>query len=389
MVGKQKRKSKVALLRCEEYGKSQEALTKALQYIHRLDIFKGKKVLLKINLMAGRTPEQSVNTHPEFVRSMIRIVKTQGGEVLVGDSSGILGFTREAFRASGIEEVVTREGARLVNFDASRIVKKSINGKILHSIYLPEEVLTSDVLVSMPKLKTHPLMLFTGAVKNQLGLLPGGEKCRVHQVAPNLSCLAEALVDINLAVKFDLAAMDGILGLEGGGTNNGRPRKCGLIAASPDLIALDTVCSYAMGMDPSRVITNGIGAARGLGCNNLNEIEILGEDIERCITRFDMPPFDIKRNPLIAKIAYRIRANAITPVVIKEKCNHCGVCKEMCPVNSIALDGAATIDLKSCINCFSCYENCPVGAIKLKCQWYLRWVFKKKAGLKIGGLDRL
>ncbi len=371
-------KSKVGLTKCERYKDVKDALTKVLKSIDCFNIFKNKDVLLKVNVGKGKPPERAVSTHPEFIRAMIQIIKSQGAKAIsVGDSSAALGFTAQAFKSSGIQDIVSEEGATLINFDASRIIKRKIDGRVLKTIYLPEDILKTDLLISLPKLKTHTLTLFTGAVKNQLGLIPGAEKCRVHQIAPRITEFSQALIDINLAVKFDLAVMDGVVGLEGGGTSKGIPKRSNFIAASTDLVALDAICSYIIGLEPLKVPTTKLGEERNLGINNLNEIEIVGEQIEKCIVRFKKTHFDLKKIPFIAKILYKIRRDIIKPIVIKEHCTQCMICKDICPVNAIILKPYPIIN-KDCINCYSCYENCPSKTIKLKCELYLKPILKRK-----------
>ncbi len=133
----------------------------------------------------------------------------------MGDSFAVLGLTKKVFENCGVKEVCQEENVRLINFDTSLIVKKKMDGEILKEIFLPQEVLEIDLLLSLPKHKTHNFMFFTGALKNQLGIIPGALKPKIHQMAPNIIDFSKALVDINLAVKFNLAVMEGIIGLEG------------------------------------------------------------------------------------------------------------------------------------------------------------------------------
>ena len=167
-------KTTVCLLRCPDYGEVKEVLIRAFTLLDVFSLFKKKKVLLKVNLMKGASPERALNTHPEFIRAMIQIVHSQGGKVIVGDSSGLLGFTKPAFQASGIAKVTEEEGAELANFDAGPFIRHTVHGRILKSIWVPKKVFEAEVLITLPKLKTHTLTKLTGAVKNQMGLLPGG-----------------------------------------------------------------------------------------------------------------------------------------------------------------------------------------------------------------------
>ncbi|MDY6862774.1 MAG: DUF362 domain-containing protein, partial [Thermodesulfobacteriota bacterium] len=190
--------SKVSFIYTRDYKDVKAGIEKAINLLDNVPSFYDKRVLLKVNLMKGAPPDRALNTHPEFVRAMIRIVKEKGGKPLVGDSSGLVGLTNKAFEASGIAKVAKEEGAELKNFDAMTLHKKEIPGEIIQNIWIPEELLKIDVRITLPKLKTHTLTVLTGAIKNQMGLLPGGTKSKIHQLVPAVRKLSRALVDINL-----------------------------------------------------------------------------------------------------------------------------------------------------------------------------------------------
>jgi len=377
-------KTPVCLLRCPDYGQVKEVLFEAFSLLDVLSLFENKKVLLKVNLMKGASPERALNTHPEFIRAVIQIIRSRRGEVMVGDSSGLLGFTDPAFRKAGIAKVVEEEEAELVNFDAGPLVQKKVEGNILKSFWVSRKVLDADVLVTLPKLKTHTLTRLTGAVKNQLGLLPGGTKPALHQRFPELDNFCRALVEINLAVRFDLAVMDGVLALEGGGSEKGLPKHAGVILASRDLVALDTIAAKIMGMDPFDVPTNLVGKECGLGESDLSQIEVRGDTLKDRINPFLPPRGEWKKVPFIARKIYQIRQNIIKPEVVKKNCNRCLKCVELCPVDAIEMNPFPQLK-ENCINCFCCYENCPEDALHLTSPWYFRPLVRKKlAGLSLG-----
>jgi ferredoxin len=245
-----------------------------------------------------------------------------------------------------------------------------------------------DVLISLPKLKTHRLLNYTGALKNQVGLIPGCQKVKIHLVSNNVQDLAQAIIDLNLHIKFHLAFMDGVLGMEGNGPTSGKPINSNFIAGSRDLVALDTVCCHVIGIKPSDVLTNLMGEECGLGSSNLNEIVIKGDIKKIGVIPFEVPEFknDIAKNRLFNKLYFKLRSTMVRPHVIRELCKGCGKCKKVCPTKAIKIGGSLTMR-KGCIYCFGCYENCPHGAIKLKCVWFLKQSFKEK--LKNFSLDDL
>jgi len=373
----------VCLLKCPAYDQVKEALLKAFTLLDVFPLFEHKSVFLKVNLMKGAPPERALNTHPEFIRAMIQIVRAQGGTVMVGDSSGLLGFTKPAFDAAGITAIVEEEGGELVNIDAGPLVKQDVEGTSMGSFWVSTKVLEAEVRVTLPKLKTHTLTQLTGAVKNQLGLLPGGTKPALHRIAPRVENFCRALVAINRAVTFDLAAMDGILALEGGGSDKGRPKHAGVLLVSRDLVALDSVAATIMGMEPSDVPTNPIGKELGLGESDLNRIEIRGDSLNECISPFRLPGREFKRIPFVARRVYQLRETIIKPTVVEESCTQCRRCVEACPVDAIEMNPLPKFK-KNCINCFCCYECCPDNAIRLSSPWYFRPLVRKRlAGLSL------
>jgi uncharacterized protein (DUF362 family)/NAD-dependent dihydropyrimidine dehydrogenase PreA subunit len=368
----------VAVRDCPEYEGAAAAIAGALADIGKLDVFDGKRVLLKVNLMRGTPPEQAKTTHPELVRGMLRVVKQHGGTPLVGESSGIIGFGDEAFEASGLGDAVRDEGAEWVNFDAQDMRHVQVDGRELTSLYLPAVLWECDVLVTLPKLKTHTITTFTGALKNQVGLLPGGSKCAIHRTASTPGRLADAVVDLNVAVPFHLAVMDGVVGLEGGGSVKGKPVPSGIVGASADLVALDAVCSALVGIAPDEVPTTVAAERRGIGRGRLDDIEVIGHHPAQPVASFARPGPEPKRNPLVAKAIYRMRQQALWPVAQHRECTQCGTCADACPVDAIELDPWPTV-ARSCIYCFACRERCPSGAMKLSCKWYLKRLFRGRA----------
>jgi uncharacterized protein (DUF362 family)/NAD-dependent dihydropyrimidine dehydrogenase PreA subunit len=370
--------STVAVRECPSYADAEQAVAGVLADIGQLEVFRGKRALLKVNLMRATPPEQARTTHPELLRAMIRVVKEHGGTPLVAESAGIIGFTDESFEASGLGAVIQEENAELVNLDAQEMRRVEIDGKELRLAYLPAILWECDVLVTLPKLKTHTLTTFTGALKNQVGLLPGGSKCAIHRTASTPARLAEAIADINVAVPFHLGMMDGVVGLEGGGSVKGKAVACGIVAASTDLVALDAVCCALVGIAPEQVPTTVAADARGIGRGKLEEIRVIGRQPTDPVASFARPGPEPKRNPLVAKAVYRMRQQALWPVAVHAECQQCGTCAEICPVDAITLDPWPTV-ARSCIYCFACRERCPTGAMKLSCKWYLRAAFRGRA----------
>ncbi len=376
----------VALLRCPDYESVGQAIERLGDLLDLEDLFRGRSVLLKVNVMKGLPPERALCTHPEFVRAAIRLAGRTAKSVSVGDSSGVLGQTAAVLRSSGIARVAEEEGAEVINFDACRPVAVDLSGDGPDRLFVPEAVLRADLVVSLPKLKTHDINGLTGAVKNQVGLLPGGSKCFLHVGAATPEALARRIVRLNLRLPPALSIMDGVWGLEGGGSSKGRRKEFHIVAAGRDPVALDAVCASVMGLDPASIPTNRIGGELGLGCSDLEDIEIVGDGIEQCLSPCRPAPRTVKSLPVLGSFAYRIRGRSLRPKVEKAVCEQCRHCESLCPVDAIQYTPYPDIG-PSCIFCYACYENCPVRAYRLAVRWYLGPLYSRRAGGLPGPAD--
>ena len=210
----------VSLVRCRNYdGKLvQDAVARALEDVPGANdlLRSGARVLLKPNLISSSDPpERAVNTHPEFVRAVAGYCARRGCSVLIGDSCGSMtpGSTRRALEVTGLDRVAADTGAEMVNFDLAPAVTVAIpSGRVLRRIRLCRVVQEVDVIITLPKFKTHGLTLLTGAVKNQFGCVPGRAKKDTHLAAPKPATMAQALVDIFSVARPHLAVMDAITG---------------------------------------------------------------------------------------------------------------------------------------------------------------------------------
>jgi len=189
---------RVALHRLRSYQPEQveTALQKLLQPLGGIEAFvkPGLKVLLKPNLLSGKSPDQAVTTHPEIVRGMIHLVQQAGGLVSVGDSPG-LGNPAQVAQKAGIMEVIEATGARFAPFAESVPVR--IGSGTFHQLELARDILDADLIINLPKLKTHQMMGLTCGVKNLFGAVVGMRKVRLHlQAGADKSFFALMLLDL-------------------------------------------------------------------------------------------------------------------------------------------------------------------------------------------------
>jgi uncharacterized protein (DUF362 family)/Pyruvate/2-oxoacid:ferredoxin oxidoreductase delta subunit len=366
-------KSKVALVRCDNYDEAavSKSVRSGIDLLGGIGNFvkPGENIVLKPNVLIGSKPEACVTTHPSIFASMIAVLKEAGAKVTYGDSPAF-GKAEANMRKSGLQQVADRLGVALAEFDSGR--QASCHDALLMKIFLiANGVLDADGLISLPKFKSHGLVRFTGAVKNQFGCIPGLLKSQYHVKLPDPYQFATMLVDLNTLIKPRLFVMDGIVAMEGNGPRNGKPRKMNVLLMSTDPIALDATACRMIDLDPAVVPTSAPGEQSRLGTYHAENIEVIGESIES----FKDFAFEIVRTPPDACSGGRLRRLAKNqicerPVIDKKKCTICGTCVRMCPVTPKAVDWHSgdkskppTHKYERCIRCFCCQEMCPEGAI--------------------------
>jgi uncharacterized protein (DUF362 family) len=367
---------KVSIVDCEAYEPEQvyKAIKESLAKID-FRIPENKKVLLKPNILGQNPPKDCVTTNPIFVEAASKIFLEKGNKVIIGESSGfhLDGGTSRAFEISGIKQVADKHNIQLENFEKHKV--RHIHDEkaaIYKNLEISGLIFDVDLIVSLPKLKTHTLVKYTGAIKNLFGTVPGGRKQKLHGIAQKESDFAQVLVDVYQNVRPSLSIMDGIVGLEGNGPgSSGIPKKTGIILASQNAAALDIVASEIIGYDPMKVYTNKYSIERGL--INPNEIEIIGN---KRIINYKKPI----TAPTIASpiVGWVMKQGAMKPYCIKKNCKKCQICMKVCPVNAIKMAPYPVIDKKKCISCYCCHENCQYKAMGLKGSWIFETARKAK-----------
>ena len=376
----------VVVLRCEDYDldRVQDRVSHGLSLLggaHRF-VQPGERILLKPNLLVGKTPEKAVTTHPAVFEAVARLFSYAGATLSYGDSPGF-GRISTVVRRSGLAAVADTLGVPLAEFHTGRAVSFP-EGRLCKQFTIAEGVFEADGMVSLPKLKTHALTRMTGAVKNQFGCVPGMLKGEFHGRLHKAERFAAMLVDLTRFLAPRLYVMDGILAMEGNGPSNGKPRMLGTLLLSTDPVALDAVACRLINLDPEHVPTVPVGQQLGLG--TYTQVRLLGDAIEDLICA----DFDVNRKPdLPPDMMHRLlvpimRRHVIPrPVIRKDRCTRCGTCVKMCPVSPKAVDfrqpGHNTppqYEYGLCIRCYCCQETCPDSAIEVETPWLGRLIHK-------------
>jgi uncharacterized protein (DUF362 family)/Pyruvate/2-oxoacid:ferredoxin oxidoreductase delta subunit len=318
------------------------------------------RVLLKPNLLSARLPEDAVDTHPEVVRAVARLVKGAGAVPFIGDSPG--GFGKnigDIFEKSGMKRIADEEGIKLETFTASKFVD---------GIPIARQIFDSDRVISIPKFKTHSITVLTAAIKNMFGSVVGLYKAECHSLAPKEEDFSRIIAKVYSITKPHLTIVDGIVAMEGDGPSSGVIRKMNLVMASEDAVAIDSCLAKIMGLPPLDILVTREACESKLGEADLSKIEALGDSLDAFVAKdFKLPqttPLKYLPKNVLDCVASLIR---FKPYIDDKACARCNLCKLTCPVNCIEIEkDHCSIDYKKCIRCLCCHEVCPYRAISIK-----------------------
>jgi uncharacterized protein (DUF362 family) len=233
--------------------------------------------------------DKAVNTDPRVVAAAAEAMLRAGArQVVVGEGPGHRRDVEYLLQGTGMRDVLTDMRLTFVDLnhdDVRRIPLKSRFTE-LEALWMPVELLKSDYIVSMPKLKTHHLAGMTASMKNLFGTVPGA----VYGWPKNLlhfHGIDQSIIDLVATVRPHLTIVDGILAMEGDGPIMGRPRQLGFVAMGTDLVAVDATCARVIGLDPSKLPYLAV-AGEFLGNVEPGRIEQRAERPDRYRTQFDV-----------------------------------------------------------------------------------------------------
>jgi len=324
------------------------------------EIVRNSRVLIRPNLLSPAKPEHAVLTHPAIVRFVAEYVLERGARPLVADSPSIGGFDT-ILRMSGIRDALSGLDVECRPFADSVLVDV---GKPFGAIEIAEEALRADVIVNLPKLKTHSQMLLTLAVKNLFGCIVGYRKPEWHMRAgSDRQAFASLLVRIGRTLRPAFNLLDGILALEGEGPGRGgSPKPLGVLMAGRDPFAVDYAVCRMVGLDPRELPI-------------LKASADMGSPVEAPEIDGSLPEIRGFRLPLLTPLIYGptslhglIRRQLLRrPVCDGETCTMCGECWKICPAGAITPEESPLcFDYDRCIRCNCCIEVCPYGALHTK-----------------------
>jgi uncharacterized protein (DUF362 family)/NAD-dependent dihydropyrimidine dehydrogenase PreA subunit len=369
----------VALVRSTQYATEQveAAVRQAVDLLGGMARFvqPGQRVLVKPNLLQPSDPAKAITTHPTVVRAVVKLAQEAGGQVLIADNPFIPPISQRGwdslYEKTGLAAIAAETGAEL-NYGIVPEQRQHPEGELIKLVDTSSFLLECDVVISVPKLKTHGLMRYTGAVKNLFGTVPGTIKAGYHVKLQTADRFASMLLDLVSFVRPALTVMDAVVGMDGDGPAAGQPFPIGAILAAADPVGVDVAAVELVGHKPMSVPTIAGAAARGWTTGNASDLNILGEQLAAvAASGFRLPPGGRSEMDYVPQFLRPLGARLLVPSpYVTGRCTGCGLCIENCPVQTIfRVNGRARVDLSNCIRCYCCHEVCPEQAIELRQPW--------------------
>jgi len=229
----------------------------------------GDRVLLKPNLLTGSRPTKECTTRPEIVYCVAKMVQAAGGKPFLGDSPAF-GSARGVAEANGLLKWADKADLPVVELHGKRY---PVESKDFDNFLLSKEAMEADVVINLPKVKSHVQLTITLGVKNLFGCVPGKMKAWWHMEAgKDRQRFGTMLVETAKAINPELTIIDGIVGHEGNGPSGGEPRELGMLGAADNVFALDRAIVELLGIDPKSSPTLVESQRLGL-CPKLAEID--------------------------------------------------------------------------------------------------------------------
>jgi uncharacterized protein (DUF362 family)/Pyruvate/2-oxoacid:ferredoxin oxidoreductase delta subunit len=321
---------------------------------------RGRTVLVKPNLLSARSPERAVTTHPLFLKALIEILKDNSCAVSLGDSPGFEPLPR-VLKNGGYAGILSSLDVEIKLF-TGKVLKRTAGVSPYREFLFGHDPADYDLVINVPKLKTHAMMGMTLGVKNTFGFIRGLAKGRWHlQAGRNRELFASILVDIHKIVSPGVTILDGVLGMCGDGPSSGDAIACGILALSRSGFALDAFIEQHLCPGVPLPVSS-CAAQHGL----VSRYEVVDLGLPPPPPSFPMPRSCDTDWNLPRPVKGMLRGLLVKkPRADKRMCRLCGVCAKVCPAGAIRLgESSPHFDYSLCIRCYCCQEMCPHEAIR-------------------------
>ncbi len=261
---------------------SRPNVKKALEYIE-FEPEECEVLVIKPHLCCSKQWYTGATTDPRILEQLFRLYEGLADEIYVVESDGYESSADEIARELGIIELCEHYGARWVNLSRDILIPVERDFLALENPFpTPRTVLKADLVINVPKMKTHSMLTVSLGLANMFRIVPR----RKEVYYPKIS---EAICDVLMIRSPELTILDAGIAMEGNGPLKGTPRRMGLTLASRDPVAIDTIACRIMGINPIHVEHIVKAGYYGFGEYAEKRISVRGESIENVRTRFRVP----------------------------------------------------------------------------------------------------
>ena len=354
----------------------ESAVKKAINQVGGMDsvVREGDKIYLKPNFVAPRHSSTGATTDLEVIRIVAEEVRRCGGTPILYETPAIEFDKKTVYDFLGVYELAKRNNIELVDSKSDLISVPVPNGIVFKKVTIPQ-ILRHAKIINLPKLKTHVNTKMTCGLKNLIGLLPDSEKRRIH-----IRGVDATVADLSKVFRPILTVVDASACQQGDGPTYGDKIDLGLIVAGKNMVAVDKICSQIIGLPWDEV-----KYLRLLdGHVSQSKIGLTGTPIEEITLPFNIPEkssfyqfstrmihaLDVIFSKIFSQhlneFLYSTGYFGTNPKILRDSCDRCGHCLEVCPVEDAMDLDTYRVDYKNCIRCLDCYFACDKNAIAVK-----------------------
>lgn len=287
------KKYKVAIIPCPSYDdkKLLNAINIGWQKTNPPRV-KNKKVVIKPNLVEFSV-KRPINTDVRLVRALVQFLQELGAqEVIIAEGPGHRRDTEAVWKKAGYFDLKNEFNIPLIdlNYDDLRIIKTvSYKDSLIKKLYLPKTILSADVIISVPKMKTHHWVGVTLSLKNMIGIVPGIKYGWPKNII-HWNKIEKSIIEINATIPTHYTIVDGVLGMEGDGPIMGSPKKVGALVMGNNALSVDATSARIMGLEPARINYFQPAQENRLGSLKEEDIILTASEIDAFMTDFDLDP---------------------------------------------------------------------------------------------------
>jgi uncharacterized protein (DUF362 family) len=277
--------------RAVEYGQIDidKMVRESLEPLGGMNFFvsPGQRVLIKPNAVSNLPATSGATTEPRIVGALVQLALEAGArEVWVGDSSCNWSNSYQVMNDLGLVREIEQRGGKVLDLDTVPSVSLNIpNGKAVRQVEVPQPLVEADVIIDVPKAKTHMIDSITCCLKNWVGIIPQRHRLGYHQMPR----LAQIVADIMTQLAPSLCVVDALIIGEGEGPLNVDPRFLGLIIAGNDPVATEVIIGELLGFEADELVFAWAAYLEGLGEIDRNKIQVFGPPLDKLKIRAHRP----------------------------------------------------------------------------------------------------